>query len=687
MLFTSKPLSPQGRHVLITGASSGLGRETALHLAEQGFQVIAGVRRQEDGERLANACPSGRISTLLIDVTDEESIGRAAAQVAEKVGDTGLWGLVNNAGICISAPLECVSSDLLRRQLEVNLIGQLAVTRAILPLLRRGGAARLVNVTSGLGSVAIPYLGAYSAAQFSNVPDRKLRLGEELISPLHALYDGLQVDGAPRPAHRAAEHPVWVVTRYRDARKVLNHPGVRRDARQAAELYAKRTGSPRAGIGEGLSHHMLNLDPPDHTRLRSLVGRAFTPRQVERLQPHIERITEALLDAMAGREQADLMADFAIPLTIAVIFELLGIPEAEREHARQSWERQAELLSPEEAQALADAQVDYLRVLLEAKRRQPADDVYSGLVQAADESGQLSEAELVSMAHLLMMSGFETTMNMIGNALVTLLVNPEQLALLRAQPELLPNAMEELVRHDSPVRSRPPRPHPQHRWPSRLRLRRALLRRRLAGPAGGADRHPAPARALPRPPVGGAPRGAAVAADHLPPRPDQRAGAHRMQRRGEHRLPRQPDREDRPMNAKEILVHSLRLLENGDARGWCDLFHPEGVLEFPYAPPGWKTRFEGRETIWAHMRLFPEHLTVRFTDVQFYETADPDLAIGEFHGDGVATVSGGKLAQDYISVLRTRDGQILLYRDFWNPLRHLEALGGVEAAAKIVQGA
>ena len=79
------------------------------------------------------------------------------------------------------------------------------------------------------------------------MPDRKLRLGEELISPLHALYDGLQVDGAPRPAHRAAEHPVWVVTRYRDARKVLNHPGVRRDARQAAELYAKRTGSPRAG--------------------------------------------------------------------------------------------------------------------------------------------------------------------------------------------------------------------------------------------------------------------------------------------------------------------------------------------------------------------------------------------------------------------------------------------------------
>nr|4J9A_A Chain A, Engineered Digoxigenin binder protein DIG10.3 [Pseudomonas aeruginosa PAO1]4J9A_B Chain B, Engineered Digoxigenin binder protein DIG10.3 [Pseudomonas aeruginosa PAO1]4J9A_C Chain C, Engineered Digoxigenin binder protein DIG10.3 [Pseudomonas aeruginosa PAO1]4J9A_D Chain D, Engineered Digoxigenin binder protein DIG10.3 [Pseudomonas aeruginosa PAO1]4J9A_E Chain E, Engineered Digoxigenin binder protein DIG10.3 [Pseudomonas aeruginosa PAO1]4J9A_F Chain F, Engineered Digoxigenin binder p len=129
------------------------------------------------------------------------------------------------------------------------------------------------------------------------------------------------------------------------------------------------------------------------------------------------------------------------------------------------------------------------------------------------------------------------------------------------------------------------------------------------------------------------------------------------------------------MNAKEIVVHALRLLENGDARGWSDLFHPEGVLEYPYPPPGYKTRFEGRETIWAHMRLFPEYMTIRFTDVQFYETADPDLAIGEFHGDGVLTASGGKLAYDYIAVWRTRDGQILLYRLFFNPLRVLEPLG------------
>jgi len=167
MVFTSKILPPHGKHVLITGTSTGLGRETALHLAERGFQVIGGVRKKGDGEKLVADCASGRIDPVIIDVTDEGSIAAAAAQVSEKVRERGLWGLINNAGICISAPLECVSSDLLRRQLEVNLIGQLAVTRAILPLLRRGSAARLVNVTSGLGTVAIPYLGPYSAAQFA----------------------------------------------------------------------------------------------------------------------------------------------------------------------------------------------------------------------------------------------------------------------------------------------------------------------------------------------------------------------------------------------------------------------------------------------------------------------------------------------------------------------------------------
>jgi NAD(P)-dependent dehydrogenase (short-subunit alcohol dehydrogenase family) len=166
MVFTGKTLPPGGKTVLITGASTGLGRETALHLAERGFRVLGAVRKAEDGERLAADCPSGRADHVVLDVTDEASIATAAAEVAGKVGDRGLWGLVNNAGICISAPLEVVSTDLLRRQLEVNVVGQLAVTQAFLPLLRTA-RGRLVNVTSGLGTVAIPYLGPYSAAQFA----------------------------------------------------------------------------------------------------------------------------------------------------------------------------------------------------------------------------------------------------------------------------------------------------------------------------------------------------------------------------------------------------------------------------------------------------------------------------------------------------------------------------------------
>jgi len=160
-----KTLSPQGKTVLITGASTGLGQHAALRMAGLGLHVVAGVRKAGDAEALAAAAPAGRVSSVLIDVTDQASID-LAAQVADRTGDAGLWGLVNNAGICVSAPLECVGSDLLRRQLETNVVGQLAVTRAFLPMLRRA-RGRLVNVTSGLGTVAIPYLGAYSAAQFA----------------------------------------------------------------------------------------------------------------------------------------------------------------------------------------------------------------------------------------------------------------------------------------------------------------------------------------------------------------------------------------------------------------------------------------------------------------------------------------------------------------------------------------
>ncbi|MDT0330173.1 SDR family oxidoreductase [Nocardiopsis lambiniae] len=153
-----------GGPVLVTGASSGLGRECALDLERRGFEVLAGVRRVEDGEKLLARSSRGRLEYAIIDVTDEESVEASAEFVRSR--HPGLRGLVNNAGIAVSAPLETVDSATLRRQLETNVVGQLAMVRAHLPHLRRS-RGRIVNITSGLGRVAIPYLGAYAAAQFA----------------------------------------------------------------------------------------------------------------------------------------------------------------------------------------------------------------------------------------------------------------------------------------------------------------------------------------------------------------------------------------------------------------------------------------------------------------------------------------------------------------------------------------
>ncbi|MEW9515196.1 SDR family oxidoreductase [Streptomyces tubercidicus] len=161
-----KPLSPAGRAVVITGASSGLGKDCALHLERRGFRVFAGVRRTEDGARLRAEASSARLRPVLMDVTGEESLRAAAAEVAESVGEQGVWALVNNAGTCLSAPLECVPPDRLREQLDTNVVGPVAVTQAFLPQLRRS-RGRIVNISSGMGSVAMPYLGAYVTGQFA----------------------------------------------------------------------------------------------------------------------------------------------------------------------------------------------------------------------------------------------------------------------------------------------------------------------------------------------------------------------------------------------------------------------------------------------------------------------------------------------------------------------------------------
>jgi NAD(P)-dependent dehydrogenase (short-subunit alcohol dehydrogenase family) len=154
-------MSPEGRAVVVTGASSGLGRACALHLDRLGCTVFAGVRKDEDGQAL-EAEAVGGLCALPLDVTDADSVRDAVLAV----GENALWGVVNNAGICVPGPLECLSPERLRSQLEVNVVGAVAVTRAFLPLVREA-RGRVVNVSSGLGRIASPYLGAYAASQFA----------------------------------------------------------------------------------------------------------------------------------------------------------------------------------------------------------------------------------------------------------------------------------------------------------------------------------------------------------------------------------------------------------------------------------------------------------------------------------------------------------------------------------------
>lgn len=161
MFRRTKRLAPDGRSVVLTGASSGLGWTAALQLEDLGFRVYAGVRRVEDGEKLVAQSLHGRIHPVIMDVTRPDQIHAAV----DEVGDS-LWGLVNNAGVSFPGPLECVTAERLRLQLETNVVGQLAVIQAFLPLLRES-RGRIVNVTSGLGRIALPYLGVYSAAQFA----------------------------------------------------------------------------------------------------------------------------------------------------------------------------------------------------------------------------------------------------------------------------------------------------------------------------------------------------------------------------------------------------------------------------------------------------------------------------------------------------------------------------------------
>ncbi len=251
-----------------------------------------------------------------------------------------------------------------------------------------------------------------------------------------------------------------VVVGYEECLSVLRDPRLGRgvDVEDPSSGMFSTDAGGRLAFLEASSHSMLLADPPVHTRLRRLVARSFTPRQVERLRPAVHELVDVLLEELAARGDVEFMADFALPLPMAVIGELVGVPFEDRNglqpHVRAAARGIEPLLAEEEIAAALEAIAHlggYFEALLAERRRQPRDDLLSALAEKGDSDDQLSPEEIVATAILLFAAGFETTTNLLGNGLLALLTHPDQLADWRAHPDIAPSAVEELLRFDSPV--------------------------------------------------------------------------------------------------------------------------------------------------------------------------------------------------------------------------------------------
>jgi cytochrome P450 len=206
------------------------------------------------------------------------------------------------------------------------------------------------------------------------------------------------------------------------------------------------------------SNSMLLQNPPDHTRLRGLVNKAFTPKTVEQMRSHIQQITDELLDKVQNKGKMDAVADFAFPLPVTVIAEMLGIPTEDHQKFKRWSNSMIALLEPGAsmmvlpgALAARGALIAYLRPLIEQRRKSPKEDLISSLVQAEEEGSKLTQAELLANIVLLLIAGHETTVNLISNSILGLLTNPSQTELLKSQPSLMRGAVEEFLRWSSPV--------------------------------------------------------------------------------------------------------------------------------------------------------------------------------------------------------------------------------------------
>jgi cytochrome P450 len=259
------------------------------------------------------------------------------------------------------------------------------------------------------------------------------------------------------PIHRSM-FGFCVLSRYDDCQQVLRHAGAGKDFSNAATALglSEEQQAEQAAFRNDRSN-MLFADPPDHTRLRRLASRAFTPRSVEALRPQVVALVDELLDGF-GDGEVDVMDALAFPLPVTVIGEMLGVPAADRPQFRPLVRAVTAMLelavTPEQlhaATAASDTMERYFDELIAERRAHPGDDLLTRLIQAEEEGERLSPYELISTAILLFAAGFETTTHLLGNGLLALAQHPDELARLRADRALLRPAVEELLRYDSPV--------------------------------------------------------------------------------------------------------------------------------------------------------------------------------------------------------------------------------------------
>ncbi len=261
------------------------------------------------------------------------------------------------------------------------------------------------------------------------------------------------------PVHRSQALQAWVLTRYEDCLRVMRDAETfSSDALKARGGLAEALAAQRRETPLGETRTVLGSDPPVHTRLRGIVNRAFTPRRAAALRPHIEEVADDLLAQAPDEGEWDLMAGLAQPLPVIVIAELLGVPPGDRDRFRiwsNALAATTNLLQSEETRRAARSAAEELRLYLESvvaeRVATPRDDLISALLEAEAEGARLSREEVLAFAILLLVAGNETTTNLLGNGMVLLTQHPESMAILRAQPDGIPAAVEEMLRYDSPV--------------------------------------------------------------------------------------------------------------------------------------------------------------------------------------------------------------------------------------------